>query len=332
MKKSWKRITAGLLAGIVAMSMPFPSMPGSASVLAKSSDGIAWENVQKKLGAYGGTWNRPDYEGAVTDTMPQTALQGNGDVGVTSYGNEQEKTYLLSKGDFINGGDLVTSAPYSDDDRSIRQIALGGVTIKKDGDRNKSLTLEPGVTVRASSVHDAFEPELAVNGVLSAQEEAWASKAGAEPHWFEIDLGEEKTIAKYVMYHMGAAREDLTHFNTREYKVSVSLDGQDWTEVDYVKDNAASVTSCVFEEPVQARYVRIDFIQGEQDANTRARIAEFELFADASDESVFDEGEELTNQSLTQEEEVTVEAAPITMTLLLSELLMVPSATQRRAG
>ncbi len=309
MKRKWGRFVAGMLTGIMTMSVPCQNMPGSIVVQAESecNSGAAWVNVKKKLEAYGGIWDEPDYEGAVTDMIPQTALQGNGDVGVTSYGNEKEKTYLISKGDFINGGDLVTSAPFEENDRSIRQIALGGLTIKKDN-KNKSLTLEPGVTVRASSVHDAFAPELAVNGVLSAQEEAWASKAWEEPHWFEIDLGQEKTIAKYVMYHMGAAREDLQHYNTREYKVSVSLDGQEWTEVDYVRDNAASVTSCVFEKPVQARYVRIDFIQGEQNSNERARIAEFEIFADASDESVFDE-EEPVNQSLTQEGDVTVEVS-----------------------
>lgn len=303
-----KRFTAGILTGVLALLTPFTPLSGVMEVHAEQSAEEDWTGFQERLKSYGGTWNSPEYKEAVNDNMPQTALQGNGDTGIVSYGNAKEKTYLISKGDFRNGGDLVTSAPFSENDRSIRQIALGGVTIKKDSDKNKSLTMDPDVTVKASSTHDTFVPELAVNGIISPQEEAWASKAGEEPHWFEIDLGSTRNIAKYVMYHMGYAREDLPHFNTKEYKVSVSMDGEEWTEVDHVMDNTKSMTSCIFNEPVQARFVRIDFIQGQQNSNERARIAEFELFADAADESIF-APEESANKSLTQKPGVTIQAS-----------------------
>lgn len=309
MRKIWRRFHAGVLAGILFVSLPFSTLTGPEEVHAGNLADDEWSILREKLSSYGGTWETPDYENAVSDNMPQTALQGNGDTAIVSYGNAGEKTYLISKGDFRNGGDLITSAPFHEDDRSIRQIALGGVTIKKDRGENKSLTMDPDVTVQASSVHDAFEPGLAVNGNISAQEEAWASKAGEEPHWFEIDLGSDKTIAKYVMYHMGYAREDLSHFNTKEYKVSVRAEDGEWTEADHVLDNAEDMTSCIFSEPVCARFVRIDFIQGEQSSNERARIAEFELFADASDESIFAGKEE--NKSLTQRPGVTIEASSV---------------------
>ena len=307
-----KRMLAGLLAGMMVLSAgTFPS--GNAGKV-QAAEETEWEWLKEKLEACGGVWNTPDYTGALNDTMPETALLGNGDTGVVSYGNAAEKTYLISKGDFWNGGDLVTSAPFNADDRSIRQIALGGVTVKQ---RNRSLTREPGVTVRASSVHDDFVPELAINGILSAEEEAWASKAGETPHWLEIDLGSEKQIAKYVMYHMGAARTDLTHYNAREYTVRVSRDGSSWTEIDHVTGNTSSVTSCVLEEAVSARYVRIDFIQGEQDSNVRGRIAEFELFANASDKSILGGEEDGAHSSGDFEEKQDIVSGDLTTKMTL---------------
>lgn len=302
MKRIGKKITAGVLIGVLAASTPLSSLSGIMKVHAEGTAEDKWPIIQEMLKTYGGTWNNPDYKQAINDNLPQTALQGNGDTGIVSYGNANEKTYLISKGDFRNGGDLITSAPFHEDDRSIRQIALGGLTISSDPEVNKSLTRAPGVTVKASSVHDEFVPEIAVNGIISSQEEAWASKIDEEPHWYEIDLGSEKTIAKYVLYHMGYAREDLQHFNTKEYKVSVSTDGDKWTVADHVSGNSSSMTSCIFAEPVQARYVRIDFIQGEQNSNDRARIAEFELFESPEDESIFAPKEEssfLEHQDIT---------------------------------
>ncbi|WP_394927524.1 hypothetical protein [uncultured Robinsoniella sp.] len=150
-----KRFTAGILTGVLALLTPFSPLSGVMEVYAEQSAEEDWVGFQERLKSYGGTWNSPEYKEAVNDNMPQTALQGNGDTGIVSYGNAKEKTYLISKGDFRNGGDLVTSAPFSENDRSIRQIALGGVTIKKDSDKNKSLTI-PDVTVKASSTHDTF--------------------------------------------------------------------------------------------------------------------------------------------------------------------------------
>ena len=47
-----------------------------------------------------------DYKEAVSNKMAQTALLGNGDLGIVSSGNLYEKTYLICKGDFWNCGDM----------------------------------------------------------------------------------------------------------------------------------------------------------------------------------------------------------------------------------
>ncbi len=46
-------------------------------------------------------WTTQTYSGAVNRTMPDTALLGNGDIGVTSGGRARDsKTFHISKGDF----------------------------------------------------------------------------------------------------------------------------------------------------------------------------------------------------------------------------------------
>jgi len=47
-----------------------------------------WTEVQALLGGIRGVWTAQDYAGAVSRNMPNTALLGNGDIGVTSGGGD----------------------------------------------------------------------------------------------------------------------------------------------------------------------------------------------------------------------------------------------------
>lgn len=93
---------------------PSPCANGDSAVIlpvpptAETGAAAEWEKVQRILSACRGEWLSPVYEGAVNSRMPNTALLGNGDVGVSSDGGEQTKVYRLSKGDFweYNGSPL----------------------------------------------------------------------------------------------------------------------------------------------------------------------------------------------------------------------------------
>ena len=65
---------------------------------------VRWEYIT-------GQWDDQTYQGAVSSTMPDTALLGNGDVGVTSAGSAGVKTFLLGKGDFWAGNPSPKPAP-----------------------------------------------------------------------------------------------------------------------------------------------------------------------------------------------------------------------------
>lgn len=67
-----------------------------------------WEDVRRILSRYYGEWTTPDLPGAVNDRIPNTAILGNGDVGVSSDGSVAVKTFNISKSDFweYNGSPL----------------------------------------------------------------------------------------------------------------------------------------------------------------------------------------------------------------------------------
>lgn len=122
-----------------------------------------WEEVQRIIKNIYGEWNDITYEGAISQTMPNTAILGNGDVGVTSYGSQDTKEYLLSKGDFWSAGTLKN-------DGSTTLIALGGVKISGSSKEVKSDAVESReggkVNWDQSSLNASFYERL---NILKAQ-------------------------------------------------------------------------------------------------------------------------------------------------------------------
>ncbi len=59
-----------------------------------------WEKLQGILSRCCGEWTSPTYPGAVNSRIPNTALLGNGNIGVSSDGSDSRKSFHISKGDF----------------------------------------------------------------------------------------------------------------------------------------------------------------------------------------------------------------------------------------
>ncbi|MDR1891569.1 MAG: hypothetical protein LBQ48_00945 [Oscillospiraceae bacterium] len=93
----------------------------------KRHNAVDWEAVQKNVGRYTGQWTDPALHGQESNRLPDTALMGNGDIGVSSGGNANEKTFYIGKGNFwtVTGqdGNTVTG--------SVRTV--GGITLKAAG-------------------------------------------------------------------------------------------------------------------------------------------------------------------------------------------------------
>jgi alpha-L-fucosidase 2 len=92
-------ITAAL-AVLISGSVAFVPLSASA---ATPSTAQQWTDVQALVGPIKGVWTDQTYPGQTSDTMPDTALIGNGDVGVSSGGGEGFKTFNFGKNDFWRG-------------------------------------------------------------------------------------------------------------------------------------------------------------------------------------------------------------------------------------
>ncbi len=228
-----------------------------------------WAAVQSLVGAVKGRWTNQAYTGSVTDTMPDTAVIGNGDVGVTSGGGDGFKTFRIAKGDFW------TASP----NRSL--VALGSVSIhpvSSSGSPNLAL----GSAATASSSHSSFPPSRAVNGGWGSGYEGWVSDIG-KPQTLTLDLGSARTFSRYVLRHDAAARPAETANTTKNWTLQTSTDNATWTTRDTVTNNTAATTDRTI-SGVTARYVRLSISEPTQGTtsdsvtNPRARIGQFELY------------------------------------------------------
>lgn len=104
----------------------------------------------------------------------------------------------------------------------------------------------------------------------------------AEPGtaWLMVDLDEAHTITRYVLKNAGYAGQ-ADAYNTRDFQLQYSLDGENWVTVDTVTGNTASQVSRNI-QPVTARYFRL-LITGPNSSNIETErgvvtVSEFELF------------------------------------------------------
>jgi hypothetical protein len=121
-------------------------------------------------------------------------------------------------------------------------------------------------------------PQNAIDGdssPVNIYTDKWASLL-LGPKWLQVDFGSTKTLDHIVIKHAGAGGE-TTAFNTSAFTIKVSQDGVNWTTVDSVVGNTASVTSHLA-NGVAARYVRLDITKPTQTNNTAARIYELEAW------------------------------------------------------
>jgi hypothetical protein len=83
-----------------------------------------------------------------------------------------------------------------------------------------------------------------------------------------------------VVRHAQAGGESQ-YFNTRNYDIETSDDGQNWVTVVQERGNIDAVTHSHLPAPKKARYLRLRTIDATQTAEQVSRIYEFEAYGAA---------------------------------------------------
>ncbi|MFD0618626.1 discoidin domain-containing protein [Paenibacillus sp. GCM10027629] len=276
-----------LPSALAADDMDTPASRDVVSVnqFAETASTEEWGSISEIVGKIYGEWNGDSYIGAYTDQMPNTALLGNGDVGITSAGAKEQKTFLISKSDFVSAGNLL--GVFNSGDNLTKPLPIGGITIQKKTVQDNSENLAPTYkAVSASTYHDAFYPATAVDGNMqtSSNGYGWVTKVG-KTHWLELEYTAPITVQRWVVKNDGAVRNGFSMNNTSVFRLQVSETGGPdavWTDVSVVDNNTKDVYDANLTAPVTSAHFRLYITnplqQSNTDPNPRARIGQFELY------------------------------------------------------
>ncbi|TVY01437.1 discoidin domain-containing protein [Cohnella terricola] len=258
----------------LSLSLASGGLAGAAPVPQTAVQQGDWGKLQATISKYYGEWTDTSYKGLFVSTMPKTALLGNGDIGVTSGGDAESKTFYISKGDFW----AYRGSP----------MPIGGVTIQKKTTGSQTpdpqtTSLAYGKPATSSDNHWGSSADRAVNGQWGIDYEGWVSPVG-NGQWLAVDLGADTTFNRFVVRHDAAARPNETANITLSFKLQTSADGSNWTDKYTVTGNHDAITDITLPLPVTARHVRLFIMNGTQETTPdsiqypRARIGQFELY------------------------------------------------------
>ncbi len=287
--KKIRQSFAGLLAASVIIT-------GGAvpTVSAAEPEGDAqWAQIESIINSFAdkARWTSPDYGNVYSDSLPDSALLGNGNIGITSAGDETSKTYVISDGGFWS--DNSRTFGYSNG-RSPQLIAGGGITISPVEGKHE-YNLAYGAAASASSEKQGNGAERAVNGAYKRNPDdtsqpftGWeAAETGTQS--LVLDLEFAVSFDRYVIKHDNSTSGLGKERNTDSFKVQIleegmTLDGaeeSDWITVDEVTGNTEDVTDKKLDEAVRTRYVRLLIEKPTaEDGDNTARISQFELYCD----------------------------------------------------
>ncbi|MGL4449957.1 MAG: endo-beta-N-acetylglucosaminidase [Sarcina sp.] len=139
-----------------------------------------------------------------------------------------------------------------------------------------NLALNKEVTV---STENAGEPGYkAVDGTVDNNSK-WCTTTDIYGAWLIVDLGEEKTIKRWVTMH-GEAGGEAKDTNTDSFRLQVSSDGINFTDVDKVVGNENAIVDRNLEAAVTGRYFRVVIDDPGKSPWKAVRLYEFQLYED----------------------------------------------------
>ena len=140
------------------------------------------------------------------------------------------------------------------------------------GIKKENLSLLPSTKAEHGSgyTNERESYRYALDGNLTTK---WCDN-GSEKPWMIADLGEEKTIAGFELFHAGAGGES-SDWNTRDYDLLVSSDGVNWINVVQRRGNTEDSSKDAI-ALVEARYVKLSLEKAEQNGKV-ARIYDWQI-------------------------------------------------------
>lgn len=145
------------------------------------------------------------------------------------------------------------------------------ITVYEDGYDSENLALKENVKVSTSG-NCNMSTETGKQARDDQSSTKWCDNGNDNP-WLIYELENESTITNFEILHASEGGEGK-EFNTRNFDIYVSNDGEEWEKVVEVKDNKGGYTKHAVLN--RAKFVKLDILRGEQGGSV-ARIYEFRV-------------------------------------------------------
>ncbi|WP_201008711.1 glycoside hydrolase domain-containing protein [Paenibacillus glycanilyticus] len=147
-----------------------------------------------------------------------------------------------------------------------------------------------GITIRNVAINAAATAsgqcnanESASNAVDGKTDTKWCDNTSAQKKWLKLDLGKEYLVNEWVLQNAAINESGNSPFwNTKNFRLQKSDDGETWTDVDVVTNNAQTIVDR-FVTPFTTRYLRLYIDKAAYDSNI-ARIYELEVYGVEADQ------------------------------------------------
>ncbi|MEV6792179.1 GH92 family glycosyl hydrolase [Streptomyces sp. NPDC051320] len=127
----------------------------------------------------------------------------------------------------------------------------------------------------SASCNTAETADKAVNGSYTGgNSDKWCSTASGTKT-LQVDLGAAHALSSVTVRHAGAGGENAS-WDTKDFDISTSTDGSNWTTAAQIRGNSAETTTNTV--TTAARYVRLSVITPAQNTDPAARIYELEVY------------------------------------------------------
>lgn len=242
-KKVLRKAAAGLLAAsVIATSGVLPASAVQAA--GTDSKDQQWAELQEILtGVTGRYTEAPDKDLVECSQYSAGMLLGNGSFGVVSDARENEQSFYFAGQDVWNNNQKIMNA----------QLQIVPLEIN-------SLV----VTASESNSGDGSKgAEAVLDGDPLTYWITYAQNKSAGDKWLAFDFGKVVTIDQWTTIHRGymdtnSQGEHNTRYNTRDFSLQVSEDGQTWEDVDVVEGNEDYIVDRKLNSAVTSRYFRIN--------------------------------------------------------------------------
>lgn len=152
------------------------------------------------------------------------------------------------------------------------EVDLTGDASINDEFENENITYSKGIPNNAERPRYLIDKD--VDGKPNLATKWCCSAKGPNQRWVVLEFGDIVSITKFMLSHGATSTsnsfdKNMKGINTVEYEIYTSLDGINWTKVVHHKNNTDNITIDKLDEAVEAKYVKLNVINGGFDITAR---------------------------------------------------------------